>query len=174
MYLILEHYSEFQPHMDDENALSSADYIYVYSLLLHFSCVKYPVTYFHDICKKLSDSAQQSIASFFKILLECKHINRETLRHTIAEVTVPKSPSPRNNIQGINRTESPVKTPSRHSIPTQKISPSTPKSFLLEERTRELYNLRVGFTYNTARFFTNYNVSFTGTTGNRALRKRSA
>lgn len=43
---------------------------------------------------------------------------------------------------GFSRCDSPLKTPKRSAGP-QRVSPTTPKSYLLEERTRELYNLRV-------------------------------
>ncbi|KAM7347653.1 mushroom body defect isoform 3-T3 [Cochliomyia hominivorax] len=152
-----EFYSSFELNFDDENCLSSADYIYVYSLLLHFCCVKHPETVFHEICQRLPDGAQQFIAAFFKELLDTEPITKEALRHAIAEVANSQGTPPRLNesfssgitsvsVGGLStasfsRCESPLKTPKRCAGP-QRISPSTPKSYLLEERTRELYNLR--------------------------------
>lgn len=157
---VLEFYPSFEINFDDENCLSSAEYIYVYSLLLHFCCVKHPETLFHEICQRLPDYAQQCIASFFKELLDTEPITKEALRHAIAEVANSQCSPPRLNdsfsssitsasVGGLSsasflRCESPLKTPKRSAGP-QRVSPSTPKSFLLEERTRELYNLRVSF-----------------------------
>uniref|UniRef100_A0A1I8N206 Uncharacterized protein n=1 Tax=Musca domestica TaxID=7370 RepID=A0A1I8N206_MUSDO len=167
-----EFYPKFEAHLDDENCLSSSDYIYIYSLFLHFCCVKHPQTVFHEICQRLPEFAQQCIASFFKELLETEPITKEALRHAIAEVvTTHVSPQRLNDsissnqstlsiLGGIggggagaasisssitspsfSRCDSPLKTPKRCAGP-QRISPTTPKSYLLEERQRELYNLR--------------------------------
>lgn len=115
---------------------------------------------FHEICQRLPDYAQQCIAAFFKELLDTEPITKEALRHAIAEVA--NSSPPRLNdsfsssitsisVGGLSsasfsRCESPLKTPKRCAGP-QRVSPSTPKSYLLEERTRELYNLRVSFSF---------------------------
>lgn len=112
---------------------------------------------FHHICQKLPEYTQQCIASFFKELLDTEPITKEALRHAIAEVANTQSPPPRLNdsfsVMGISggqsatmfsRCESPLKTPKRSAGP-HRVSPSTPKSNLLEERTREVYNLRVSF-----------------------------
>ncbi|TMW47431.1 hypothetical protein DOY81_007488 [Sarcophaga bullata] len=153
-----EFYPQFELNFDDENCLSSADYIYFYSLLLHFCCVKHPETVFHEICQRLPENSQQCIASFFKQLLEAEPLTKEAVRHAIAEVANNQVTPPRSNdsfasstasvsvgglstASSFSRCESPLKTPKRSAGP-QRVSPSTPKTFLLEERTRELFNLR--------------------------------
>ncbi|KAL9886906.1 mushroom body defect isoform 3-T3 [Glossina fuscipes fuscipes] len=144
-------YPEFEVNRDDDNGLSSADYIYVYTLMLHFSCVKNPETFFHDICQKLPNSSQQSMALFFRELLPVEKLNKENLRHAVAEV-IASHTSPRSS-DSISRSNggltpgasikaaSPLRTPKRN-IGTQRNSPLTPKTHLLEERTRELFALR--------------------------------
>uniref|UniRef100_A0A1A9ZIH1 Uncharacterized protein n=1 Tax=Glossina pallidipes TaxID=7398 RepID=A0A1A9ZIH1_GLOPL len=144
-------YPEFEVNRDDEDGLSSADYIYVYTLMLHFSCVKHPQTFFHDICQKLPNSSQQSMAMFFRELLEVEKLNKENLRHAVAEVIASHaSPRSSDSISRSNggltpgnsiKTDSPLRTPKRN-IGTQRNSPLTPKTHLLEERTRELFALR--------------------------------
>ncbi|XP_013118955.2 golgin subfamily B member 1 isoform X1 [Stomoxys calcitrans] len=176
-----EFYPQFEAHQDDENCLSSSDYIYIYSILLHFSCVKHPHTIFHEICQRLPIHDQQCIASFFKELLDVESPDKETLRHAIGHVVSTHVTPPRQRNDsfssnqsvssgvsvggmgsgsggsggsvagslisnsllspGIGRCDSPLKTPKR-CAGTQRISPTTPKSNLLEERTRELFNLR--------------------------------
>uniref|UniRef100_A0A1A9VRY2 Uncharacterized protein n=1 Tax=Glossina austeni TaxID=7395 RepID=A0A1A9VRY2_GLOAU len=144
-------YPEFEVNRDDDNGLSSTDYMYVYTLMLHFSCVKHPQTFFHDICQKLPNSSQQSMALFFRELLEVEKLNKENLRHAVAEVIASHaSPRSSDSISRSNggltpgnsiKTDSPLRTPKRN-INTQRNSPLTPKTHLLEERTRELFALR--------------------------------
>uniref|UniRef100_A0A1A9W418 Uncharacterized protein n=1 Tax=Glossina brevipalpis TaxID=37001 RepID=A0A1A9W418_9MUSC len=144
-------YPEFEAYHDDDNGLSSADYVYVYTLMLHFSCVKYPQTFFHDICQKLPNSSQQSMASFFRELLDVEKLNKENLRHAVGEVIASHgSPRSGDSISRNNssfptgnslKVDSPLRTPKRN-IGTQRSSPLTPKTHLLEERTRELFTLR--------------------------------
>ncbi|KAL9879413.1 rootletin isoform X2 [Glossina fuscipes] len=144
-------YPEFEVNRDDDNGLSSADYIYVYTLMLHFSCVKNPETFFHDICQKLPNSSQQSMALFFRELLPVEKLNKENLRHAVAEVIASHtSPRSSDSISRSNggltpgasiKADSPLRTPKRN-IGTQRNSPLTPKTHLLEERTRELFALR--------------------------------
>lgn len=118
--------------------------------MLHFSCVKYPEEFFHRVCQKLSDQSQQGIATFFKQLLDCSTITKDTLLNAISDTTH-SSPtlnasfaSCTNTLRSPNPThfESPRKTPVHGAL---KISPPTPKTTLLEERTRDLYNLKVSY-----------------------------
>ncbi|XP_004529555.1 major antigen isoform X2 [Ceratitis capitata] len=156
-----EQYADYSPILDDEKTINSTEYIYIYSLFLHFSCVKYPETNFHDICKRLSVNNQRNIAAFFNELLDCQSIDREKLRHAIAGTTLKStnssgsasdSHSSSNNSTGNSnnfststfpRLDSPSRT-SRYAPgnSSPRIVPPTPKSAMLEERTRELYNLR--------------------------------
>lgn len=157
-----DQYADYNPLLDDENTISSAEYIYVYSLFLHFCCVKCPETNFHDICKRLSVNNQRNIAAFFNELIDCQSINREKLRQAIAGTalrsnnstgTASDSHSSSNNSTGTTnnnyssssfpRLDSPCRT-SRYAAgnSSPRIVPPTPKSAMLEERTRELYNLR--------------------------------
>ncbi|XP_075156048.1 mushroom body defect isoform X3 [Haematobia irritans] len=173
-----EFYPNFEAHQDDDNCVSSSDYAYIYSILLHFCCVKHPQKEFHEICQRLPEHAQQCIASFFKELLDNECPTKEDLRSAIGHVVTTHNSPPRqdgdsfSSNQSINsaisvgigsggigvsvasgianyslhspgyiRCDSPLKTPKRCAGP-QRISPTTPKSYLLEERTRELYNLK--------------------------------
>uniref|UniRef100_A0A1A9VVC8 Uncharacterized protein n=1 Tax=Glossina austeni TaxID=7395 RepID=A0A1A9VVC8_GLOAU len=139
-------YPEFEVNRDDDDGLSSSDYIYAYSLMLHFSCVKYPQTFFHDICQKLPSSSQQSMALFFRELLEMEKLNKENLRHAVAEVIASHSDSISRSNGGLTpstniKTDSPLRTP-KCNVGMQHNSSLTPKTHLLEERMRELFALR--------------------------------
>uniref|UniRef100_A0A1B0FMC5 Uncharacterized protein n=1 Tax=Glossina morsitans morsitans TaxID=37546 RepID=A0A1B0FMC5_GLOMM len=134
-------YPEFEAQCDDDNILSSGDYIYVYTLLLHFSCVKYPQTFFHDICQKLPISSQQTMALLFLKLLEVEKLNKGNLRNVIGKAVIKASSVSRCNSDPMmftnNETDSPVR-----NIGAQRNSPLTPRTNLLEERTRELFDLK--------------------------------
>ncbi|XP_053948709.1 GRIP and coiled-coil domain-containing protein 2 isoform X2 [Anastrepha ludens] len=157
-----DQYADYTPLLDAENTLNTTEYIYAYSLLLHFSCVKYPETNFHDICKRLSVNNQRYIAAFFNELLDCQSISRDKLLYVIASTSLKcantsggsgnDSHSSGNNSTGNNfnlpsssypRMSSPCRTSRNASgSSSPRMVPPTPKSAMLEERTRELYNLR--------------------------------
>lgn len=141
----------------------------MYTLLFHFCCVKFPETKFHEICRKLPNLSQRNIAILFKELQHNEKFNREFLRQIINELielrplqtetttenvltTSNGSVTSIGNNSSINlngnqnyhssRLDSPSKI-SNHQNGNQRSSPVTPKSNLLEERTRELFHLRV-------------------------------
>lgn len=71
--------------MDDNNQISSLDYMYIYSIFLYFSCVKYPNGFFHKTCNTLAESIQTSIATFFSLLCDSEYINKNAVRKAIHE-----------------------------------------------------------------------------------------
>ncbi|KAH8274720.1 hypothetical protein KR026_000033 [Drosophila bipectinata] len=83
---IKETYPEFILHLDNYGHVVGSDFIYVYSLLLHYSCVKQPCDFFHSICKKLPDVTQAFVASFFQQAVAKPQLNRECLRQAIANM----------------------------------------------------------------------------------------
>lgn len=70
---ILENYPEFQLHFNendnDEQRVNANDFIYVYSLLLHYSCVRYADQKMQHICSGLADKNQTFIAKFLECLI---------------------------------------------------------------------------------------------------------
>jgi len=82
-----DHYPEFSAHIDGRGQLVTADYVYVYTLLLHYSCVKQPSVFIHSICKKLPELVQTCIANFFGQTLE-QQLTREFLRQSMNNVAV--------------------------------------------------------------------------------------
>ncbi|KPU75415.1 uncharacterized protein Dana_GF28129 [Drosophila ananassae] len=83
---IKEIYPEFTLHLDNFGHLVGSDYLYVYTLLLHYTCVKRPSEFFHSICKKLSDATQTCVASFFQQTMDRPQLTRDCLRQAIANV----------------------------------------------------------------------------------------
>ncbi|XP_068139632.1 uncharacterized protein [Drosophila tropicalis] len=80
-------YPDFIPHLGNEGVVGS-DYIYVYTLLMHYACVKNPTEVFHSICKRLPDRTQECIAKFFEQTVEKPQLSREQLRQAIVNVSV--------------------------------------------------------------------------------------
>ncbi|KRK06284.1 nuclear mitotic apparatus protein 1 isoform X2 [Drosophila yakuba] len=165
-----QNYTEFSAQIDDRGDLLSSDYLYVYTLLLQYSCVKKPTVFFHSICNKLPELTQTCIASFLGETVD-KLLTRQYLRQTIAnvaaiyrqEASVSVSPSQRSNIQTPDPrvddaacSSSPSSTSSQPSTSTHKYRewlrlhisgsemppPPTPRTELLEQRTKELRGLR--------------------------------
>ncbi|KAH8308555.1 hypothetical protein KR044_010332, partial [Drosophila immigrans] len=174
------------------------DYVYVYTLLMHYTCVQNPSEYFHDICRDLPEVVQQCIAEFFKQTVNGLQLTRDCLRQTILNIetqsntdedsflvpVVPESSTPdRYNMHrngsctssvtsttlsndgsnslsssltdgnkdsstvasaAIEKTKSASLQRERRSAMTeiQICAPPTPKTELLEQRTRELLGLR--------------------------------
>ncbi|XP_037727647.1 trichohyalin isoform X2 [Drosophila subpulchrella] len=166
-----DHYPEFSAHIDGRGQLVTADYLYVYTLLLHYSCVKQPSVFIHSICKKLPELVQTCIANFFGQTLE-QQLTRQFLRQSMSNVAVtfrqgveisPNRPScgPMSPEQAIDTTPGtasstsasprpPSSTPQIRHRDRKRLqmsanempAPPTPRSELLEQRTRELRGVR--------------------------------
>lgn len=133
-----DEYPDFSPHTDDTDNLSTTDYIYVFSLLLHFSCMRKPNVYFHEKCQSLEQRHQIAISDFFKSSQIYNNLfDKSSLRQAISVFKNPITPKVLRQ-KAIDSICSPLKTPTRAS----KISPSTPKSYMLEEKTKEMAQLR--------------------------------
>ncbi|XP_059615140.1 interaptin [Phlebotomus argentipes] len=122
-------YPAFQIHFFDDNTICSADYMYIYCLLLHYSCVVCKDKKFQSICMKLTGSQQESIASLFSRLGQREDITRASLKGILRETPVESS-----SIEFM-KLGSPIRTP-------LKTSPPTPAVKLLEDRSRELISVK--------------------------------
>ncbi|KAH8362016.1 hypothetical protein KR200_001660, partial [Drosophila serrata] len=159
-----EMYPEFNGHIDSQGRLAGSDYLYVYSLLLHYKCVKQPSASFHSICKKLPVLTQSCICEFFQQTMN-KQLTRENLSQAIAEVRSVFLAPGAAEIKQCRATSSqsldsdgsghcsslgedtpdlpsdfigPISSPSPKAMPP----PATPKTELLEQRTREVRGLQ--------------------------------
>nr|XP_036676203.1 trichohyalin-like isoform X4 [Drosophila suzukii] len=166
-----DHYPEFSAHIDGRGQLVTSDYAYVYTLLLHYSCVKQPSVFIHSICKKLPELVQTCIANFFGQTLE-QQLTRQFLRQSMNNVAVvyrqgvqisPSRPScstmspeltidttPGTSSSTSSSPQPPSSTPQiRHRdrqrlqmSANEMLAPPTPRTELLEQRTRELRGVR--------------------------------
>nr|XP_036676210.1 interaptin-like isoform X2 [Drosophila suzukii] len=82
-----DHYPQFSARIDGRGQLVTSDYAYVYTLLLHYSCVKQPSASIHSICKKLPELVQTCIANFFGQTLE-QQLTRQFIRQSVNNVAV--------------------------------------------------------------------------------------
>lgn len=134
---------------------------------MHYTCVQNPRKYFHDICTTLPKSVQTAIAAFFQATVNLPQLTRHHLRETIINVNIESSiedglellsesnsgsSTPSSDIKTVDTTDS-----TRTSSLSKKwikplasspiVTPPTPKTELLEQRTRELRGLRVSSSF---------------------------
>ncbi|XP_017063797.1 coiled-coil domain-containing protein 18 isoform X2 [Drosophila eugracilis] len=164
---IEENYPEFSVHLDSHGDVASADYLLVYTLLLHCSCVRNRILYFHNICKSLPTPMQAVIAAFFERAVD-RELTRQYLRLTITKVSAiyksgvqnspcsPQSPdlncdaTPSSSSSIPASPQEPSSTPqsryrelgSLNDSACEMPAPPTPKGELLDQRTRELRNIQ--------------------------------
>ncbi|XP_026837595.1 myosin-11 isoform X2 [Drosophila erecta] len=168
---LTNNYPEFSAHLDDRGYLLPSDYLYVYTLLLQYSCVKKPSMFFHGLCNKMPELTQTCIASFLGETVD-KQLTRQYLRQAIANVAAvyrqevsasvsPCHPSsiPIPDLGGDDTPCSPSPSSSQPSSSTPQLHnhrerlrlqmsasemppPATPKTELLEQRTKELRGIR--------------------------------
>ncbi|KAH8254791.1 hypothetical protein KR032_012206, partial [Drosophila birchii] len=160
-----EMYPEFKGHIDDRGRLAGSDYLYVYSLLLHYKCVKQPSASFHNICKTLPVLTQSCICEFFQQTMN-KQMTRENLSQAISDVSsvylaqpgaaeinscrptssqsLDSDGSGHCSSLGEDTSEAPIDFIGPISSPSPKAMPppATPKTELLEQRTREVRGLQ--------------------------------
>lgn len=141
---------------------------------MHYTCVQNPRKYFHDICTTLPKSVQTAIAAFFQATVNLPQLTRHHLRETIINVNIESSiedglellsesnsgsSTPSSDIKTVDTTDS-----TRTSSLSKKwikplasspiVTPPTPKTELLEQRTRELRGLRVSSSFISSFRFT--------------------
>ncbi|XP_043072034.1 sporulation-specific protein 15 isoform X3 [Drosophila grimshawi] len=157
-----DNYPDFEPHFEHDGRIANEDYIYVYTLLMHYTCIQSPITYFHNICNDLPKTMQQCIVVFFEQIVNDPELTRNRLRRIIRNIredaeintnssvsalassTTDSTPIDNDAIGCANPvTPSPVQK-KLHSLcdSSQMPVPSTPRTELLEQRTRELLGLR--------------------------------
>ncbi|KAH8354764.1 hypothetical protein KR084_006734 [Drosophila pseudotakahashii] len=184
-----EHYPEFSAHMNSQGHLVTSDYVFVYTLLLQYSCVKRPSMIFHNICQRLPAPMQNIMANLLDQTTKEPQLTRKNLRQIIANVEVEREKEEKNKEEKKKDDDSPVSPcrPSSSSLTPEEVAmdnapcsssstaatspqppgstpqqayhrdrlrvqvsgnemqmpaPSTPRTELLEQRTRELRGVR--------------------------------
>ncbi|XP_052873376.1 uncharacterized protein LOC128278682 [Anopheles cruzii] len=60
------HFPDFELQLSAEGKITKGEYVYIFSLLLYFSCVRHPVSFFQNICKQFDESQQHMLKTFLK------------------------------------------------------------------------------------------------------------
>lgn len=77
------YYPTFHPILNRERKVCPDDYIYGYSLLMHFSCVKHPESRIQGVCEEMHKDTQIAIKTFLLHLMDQKSFSRETIKSAI-------------------------------------------------------------------------------------------
>lgn len=127
-----QRFPHFSFHHFDDDGLCSADFVFVYSLLLHFGCVLSRDVHIQNACKALGEFQQAAVANFFKQFGGMKYeaVTRGHLKKAIVDAI---------------RTDVPVVEGMALSTPKKSLlgSPDTPKNRRLEQNMRELNKIRI-------------------------------
>lgn len=133
LFSFADNYPDFEPHFDETGQITVPDYMYVYTLLIHFSCVQQNDPWFQQICLALNPKCQNTVADFFDCLCRHEKFDRNTIRQAIST----SSPAvPRLSFQ---RLSTPVGTPVKG---IQMQFPGTPIAHLLDAKNGEAKSLR--------------------------------
>ncbi|XP_070495735.1 uncharacterized protein [Chironomus tepperi] len=127
-----ETYPDYETLYDENNNVSSQDFVFVFSLLLHYSCIQEKDEYFQLACTKLNSTFQMCIATFFEYITKQTIFNKETLRTGIKQAAILTSPQTR-----YFSVTSPLKTPKKSDI-----SPPTPSKDFINSKLKELKSLK--------------------------------
>uniref|UniRef100_A0A182SXT3 Uncharacterized protein n=1 Tax=Anopheles maculatus TaxID=74869 RepID=A0A182SXT3_9DIPT len=135
-------FPDFELQLNKENEIPKCDAVYVFSLMLYFSCIRHPIPYFQNIGKEFDVAYQQSMTAFLNSFVSKDGnqivINRSFLDKAFhnakpfANVLSEKSCNRRDVSQQMI-----TSTPSG-KLDMKKPSPTTPKSVALEWKLKNL------------------------------------
>lgn len=80
-----EYYKHFYLKLDDGNAVPVNEYVYIYSLFLHFSCVLHADRGIQQICNNMVRKNQESIEKFLDYLFKIGKCERAIVQTAIEE-----------------------------------------------------------------------------------------
>lgn len=105
--------------------MSHSDQLYVYSVLMHFSCVKLLDPVFQAACFHLGTSDQGIIYKFLSMLSEREQFDKESLSVMMNEASMPSHVPPLKILPHIQ----------------SGMTPPTPKSTMLNSKTMKIRTL---------------------------------
>lgn len=128
-----QRFPSFSLHHFDDDGLCSAEFVFVYSLLLHFGCVQCRDVHIQNACRSLQESQQTSVANFFKQFAGVKYesVTRANLRKMIVDAIRTDTPAMEGAV---------ALSTSKRRVNG---SPDTPKNRRLEQNIRELNRTRI-------------------------------
>ncbi|XP_035919082.1 putative leucine-rich repeat-containing protein DDB_G0290503 isoform X18 [Anopheles stephensi] len=135
-------FPDFELELNKENGIPKCDAVYVFSLMLYFSCIRHPIPYFQNIGKEFDVAYQQSMKAFLNSFVS-KDGNQIVINRSFLDKAFQNAKPFANvlNDESCNRsvlsqqmiTSTPI---GKHEI--KKPSPSTPKSVALEWKLKNL------------------------------------
>ncbi|KAG5684611.1 hypothetical protein PVAND_013836 [Polypedilum vanderplanki] len=138
IHFLEENFPEYNILYNRANTISSQDYIYIFSILLYYSCVTQESEYFQSSCISLDTKFQMSIFSFFDFFNLNKDFSKESIRAAIKQGI--SMLSPQKSPQLFTTTSSPLVTPTKSN--SQKTPTSTPHKEFFNETIKELRYLK--------------------------------
>lgn len=110
------HFPNFEVLYDETGNISSQDFVYMFSLLLYYSCVRRVIPFFQKCCENLDMNQQKLIFNFFATLKGSQDskvpITKEVVRQAVKEAT-PSPPALKYLCA------SPLRTPDRSRTPNK-------------------------------------------------------
>lgn len=70
---------------DDEQSVAVGEYVYIYSLFLHFACVMHPDHGIQTICNNMVRKNQEMIAKFFGFIIRANRCDRSIIDGAMQE-----------------------------------------------------------------------------------------
>lgn len=129
LLLLPERFPSFEILYDEAHNISSQDFIYIFSLILYFSCVLRISEFFQKCCRSLDTKSQELVGKFLLSLKQVQEskvdIDKESVSAAIREAVPPA-------ISFRFMASSPMKTP-------DKVTQTPNRSF---EKTKELLRVK--------------------------------
>uniref|UniRef100_A0A336KYU3 CSON001646 protein n=1 Tax=Culicoides sonorensis TaxID=179676 RepID=A0A336KYU3_CULSO len=130
-----EYYPDFEFNAEDNNNLSCHEHVYVFALLLYFSCVERKESFFQNAGITIAPTHQKVICKFLSLLTAKPKFDKESLSCIINEILVPCPP---------------LKIFPNIQMETQ--SQMTPKSTMLNSKTEKIRSLEADLITERYRF----------------------
>ncbi|XP_021697321.1 nuclear mitotic apparatus protein 1 isoform X2 [Aedes aegypti] len=163
-----QHFPHYELYLTETGQIAAPDHFYIFSLLLFFSCVRHPERFFQQICNGFDKPQQYAVTAFLKSMLESAQMRQEidrmmirrSIQDAMPQTMLPPETPPNPNPAPLQRESSRLSLPSRLTSSTvssgdivdgsplrlgrqpPKISPPTPKTIILDERTKQLKELK--------------------------------
>uniref|UniRef100_A0AAG5DJ78 Uncharacterized protein n=1 Tax=Anopheles atroparvus TaxID=41427 RepID=A0AAG5DJ78_ANOAO len=129
------HFPDFELELDEIYGIPKYDNVYIFSLMLYFSCVRWSIPYFQNVCKGFDEQHQYSVKTFLNsFVVDCDQkirIDRNFLDAAITKATssarhVGGKPS---KLKQMNSSDAQIfsSTPV-HKLEMKKPSPHSPKT----------------------------------------------
>ncbi|XP_065074895.1 uncharacterized protein mud isoform X2 [Ochlerotatus camptorhynchus] len=151
-----EHFPHYELYLTETGQIAAPDHFYIFSLLLFFSCVRHSERFFQQICNGFDKPQQYAVTAFLKSMWEAAHqrkeVDRMMIRQAIQdampqtmlppETTPPQRAEQLSMPSRLTSSSDVLDSPLRLNRQPPKISPPTPRTIILDEKTKQLKELK--------------------------------